>query len=113
MISFRCPHCDKPLNVKDELAGKSGKCPSCKQTAQVPDKTAGGRTAKLKSHVATQTPLREEETLPPRTADVPARTAARAQVSRHRRSLRKCSSSSRSPSCPIPKGRPSGGADSP
>ena len=29
MIPFPCPHCAKPLRVRDELADKKGKCPAC------------------------------------------------------------------------------------
>jgi hypothetical protein len=29
MLTFPCPHCQKPLKVKDELAGKKIKCPAC------------------------------------------------------------------------------------
>ena len=35
-IEFKCPHCHKPLEAADELAGKKGKCPSCSQTVTVP-----------------------------------------------------------------------------
>ncbi len=28
-ITFNCPHCRKPLKVKEELAGKKAKCPGC------------------------------------------------------------------------------------
>jgi hypothetical protein len=36
MIKFDCPHCQKKLSVKDELAGKKGPCPGCKQIVTVP-----------------------------------------------------------------------------
>src|SRR3954471_16474370 len=35
-IKFRCPHCDKALSVKDELAGKKRTCPGCKTVVIVP-----------------------------------------------------------------------------
>jgi len=35
-MKFNCPHCQKALNVKDELAGKKGKCPFCGQALVVP-----------------------------------------------------------------------------
>ena len=31
-----CPHCDKRLNVPDELAGRRAKCPGCKQPFDLP-----------------------------------------------------------------------------
>jgi len=36
-MKFNCPHCQKVLNVKDELAGKQGKCPFCGQAATIPE----------------------------------------------------------------------------
>ena len=35
-MSIQCPHCGKPLNAPDELAGKSCKCPACGNTLTVP-----------------------------------------------------------------------------
>jgi hypothetical protein len=35
-IKFTCPHCLKPLTVKDSLAGKRGACPKCKKMLTVP-----------------------------------------------------------------------------
>src|SRR3989442_287090 len=35
-IRFKCPHCQKALVVKDEVAGKKGACPACKQAVQIP-----------------------------------------------------------------------------
>lgn len=35
-IHTRCPSCDSQLNVKEELAGKSGKCPKCGATVEIP-----------------------------------------------------------------------------
>ena len=40
MISFSCPHCNKALRVKDELAGKRGKCPGCGQAFAIPATSA-------------------------------------------------------------------------
>lgn len=35
-IKFNCPHCQKLLNVKDELAGKRASCPACKKVLTIP-----------------------------------------------------------------------------
>lgn len=35
-IRFKCPHCKKPLAVKDHLAGKKAACPVCKQILKIP-----------------------------------------------------------------------------
>jgi hypothetical protein len=35
-IRFRCPHCKKPLGVKDHLAGKKAACPLCKKALVIP-----------------------------------------------------------------------------
>jgi hypothetical protein len=36
MIRFKCPHCHRPLSVKDHLAGKKANCPACKQPLTIP-----------------------------------------------------------------------------
>src|SRR5438045_893919 len=38
MLTFPCPHCNKPLKVKDEHAGKMVKCPACAKVLAVPAK---------------------------------------------------------------------------
>ena len=35
-IRFKCPHCKKPLAVKDDLAGKRAACPACKKPIVIP-----------------------------------------------------------------------------
>jgi hypothetical protein len=35
-IQLRCPECNKPLKVKEELAGKKVKCPGCGKAVPVP-----------------------------------------------------------------------------
>lgn len=37
MIKFQCSACGKNLNVKEELAGRTGKCPECGEALRVPD----------------------------------------------------------------------------
>jgi hypothetical protein len=44
-INFTCPHCQKPLKVKDELAGKKGACPACKKPLTVPGPAAAPKAA--------------------------------------------------------------------
>ncbi|HZY87187.1 MAG TPA: hypothetical protein VFE78_20290, partial [Gemmataceae bacterium] len=44
-INFNCPHCHKPLKVKDELAGKKGPCPVCKKPLVVPKPAAAPKAA--------------------------------------------------------------------
>jgi hypothetical protein len=36
MIRFKCEHCQKPLSVKETLAGKRANCPSCRKPIQIP-----------------------------------------------------------------------------
>ncbi|HLJ97636.1 MAG TPA: hypothetical protein VKU02_31030 [Gemmataceae bacterium] len=40
-IKFTCPHCRKPLNVKDHLAGKKAQCPACKNRLTIPASASG------------------------------------------------------------------------
>jgi hypothetical protein len=35
-IRFKCPHCKKPLVVKEQMAGKKAPCPACKKVLSVP-----------------------------------------------------------------------------
>jgi hypothetical protein len=35
-ITLSCPACEKPIKVRDELAGKKARCPSCKHVFPVP-----------------------------------------------------------------------------
>jgi hypothetical protein len=37
MIRLDCPGCDKKLNVRDELAGRTVRCPQCKTTFRAPE----------------------------------------------------------------------------
>ena len=38
-IRFKCSHCQKPLSVKDHLAGKKAACPVCKKVIVIPAAT--------------------------------------------------------------------------
>lgn len=39
-IKFTCPHCQRIITVKDQMAGKKGGCPGCKRAVTVPAATA-------------------------------------------------------------------------
>jgi tetratricopeptide (TPR) repeat protein len=39
-IKFKCPHCKRPLSVKEDLAGKRAPCPACKNVLTIPVPTA-------------------------------------------------------------------------
>jgi hypothetical protein len=41
LIRFKCPHCQRVLSVKDNLAGKKGNCPGCKKVVLVPNPASG------------------------------------------------------------------------
>ncbi len=36
MIEFNCPHCDRPMRVADQAAGKTGTCKGCGNKVKVP-----------------------------------------------------------------------------
>jgi len=72
VIAFMCSHCDKPLRVRDDLAGKRAKCPACGQAISIP--APSGNLAHAGSDVAKRSPnpdsAETENTLPPRAPDV-------------------------------------------
>jgi len=35
-FKLKCPHCEKPLKVREDLAGRSLNCPYCKASVQIP-----------------------------------------------------------------------------
>jgi DNA-directed RNA polymerase subunit RPC12/RpoP len=37
-IEFKCPHCEKPLQADDQMAGQKAKCPGCGKELEVPQK---------------------------------------------------------------------------
>ena len=39
-ISFKCPHCQAPLQVGSDLAGETGVCPKCHKEITVPEQDA-------------------------------------------------------------------------
>ena len=49
MISLRCPHCGKTLNIEDQYAGQTGKCNGCgnlREAAILPSRVKVGSTLK-------------------------------------------------------------------
>ena len=36
-FKFKCPHCDKSLRVREELAGRKCACPYCKESVRIPE----------------------------------------------------------------------------
>src|SRR5688572_25462452 len=44
-VVIKCPHCQKPMQVPDNVAGKTVKCPSCTKPFQVPALAAAAANA--------------------------------------------------------------------
>jgi hypothetical protein len=64
MIRFRCPHCKKPLSVKDHLAGKKAACPVCKKPLLIPT-AAAAKPATTKPTAGKPTASKPAATKPP------------------------------------------------
>ncbi len=47
MIKFTCEHCNRSLEVSDELAGRRIKCRFCEKATNVPEKPDSGVAAAL------------------------------------------------------------------
>jgi hypothetical protein len=62
-IKFYCPTCDKRLNVKSFLAGKSGFCPHCQAKVQIPVESQPKRAAAA-ADAGASTLIRQESRLP-------------------------------------------------
>jgi hypothetical protein len=73
-ISFNCPHCHKPLKVKDALAGKKGPCPLCHKVLTVPAPSAAPATPVPKP--AAPPPASPPPPAPAPAVDVEAEAAA-------------------------------------
>jgi hypothetical protein len=74
-IKFTCPHCQKPLSVKDQLAGKKGNCPFCKKVLTVPKPaaaTAGPAAPAAPAEAAAPPPADMENEAASLLADQPA-----------------------------------------
>jgi hypothetical protein len=72
MIAFKCPHCEFPYKLKDELAGKRATCknPSCRQVLTIPaPNTNGLRIADL-GGIAPEESGRNDTPLPSNPADI-------------------------------------------
>jgi len=76
MLAFLCTHCNKPLRVNDELAGKKATCPACGKPVPVPAANpdlALMADAGKRSPVADPSAQREpERTLPEKGARAPS-----------------------------------------
>jgi hypothetical protein len=48
-LKFSCPHCRKPIRVKEELAGKKAKCPACHQALTIPAPAQSAASTPVKS----------------------------------------------------------------
>ena len=55
-IAFSCPECDKPLRVKDELAGRKIKCPGCASAVAVPESDEGAAITKAPARKKVEAP---------------------------------------------------------
>ncbi len=72
-IEFSCGECDRPIRVKDELAGKRIKCPGCSEAVTVPEEDAPPPPKKSGLRAAPAAPARrraedEEDDRPRRPA---------------------------------------------
>jgi DNA-directed RNA polymerase subunit RPC12/RpoP len=57
-IQFRCSHCEQPIEVDDEHAGKTAACPYCRSTISVPaESNYDPRRAVVARPLAPQAPL--------------------------------------------------------
>jgi hypothetical protein len=63
MIRLQCPHCDKTLGVKDELAGRIGLCPQCKNKFRIPQPDAAADDEPSEERVSA-VPRTESRSLP-------------------------------------------------
>lgn len=60
-FKLKCPHCDKSLKVREDLAGRSLHCPYCKASVQIPHKkqVAASKESAL-PQIDTSAPLKEK-----------------------------------------------------
>jgi uncharacterized Zn finger protein (UPF0148 family) len=64
MLTVNCPHCQQPLAVPEQYAGKVGRCNQCGQSFTVPTAPRGATpvpTANEKSNRATTAPWEKEQ----------------------------------------------------
>ncbi|MBW3600551.1 MAG: DUF4339 domain-containing protein [Planctomycetes bacterium] len=69
-IKFYCPSCDKRLNVKSFLAGKSGFCPHCQSRLHIPAESEPKRAKTIDPGASTI--LKQESRLPETAREKPA-----------------------------------------
>jgi tetratricopeptide (TPR) repeat protein len=71
-IKFKCPHCQKGLSVKEQLAGKRAACPACKKALTIPAAAAAPATdiEALAASALTDEPAALAEAPEPSTIDL-------------------------------------------
>jgi hypothetical protein len=68
-IKFPCPHCERKLNVADNMAGKKARCPACQQAITIP---ASGVASAQQAAAAAATPSAPAARKAPRPAKAEA-----------------------------------------
>ena len=94
-ISFTCPDCDRPLKVKDELAGGRIKCPECGETIKVQDSNREAFTSAARSR-RDELPVEKEQAgraLIANDYDETARNVGTREKAKKRQLIRLCVSS--------------------
>jgi hypothetical protein len=76
LIKFTCPHCKRPMNVNESLAGKKGRCKACQQILTVPNPALAKPQAEGQSVAAAPKVETPAPPPPPPPADVEAEAAA-------------------------------------
>ncbi len=73
-ITTRCPECDRPLRVPDDLVGKNVKCPGCTATflAQAENSSQPAESIRPAPEAPTNNPTEAIRESPPPPADAPA-----------------------------------------
>src|SRR5260370_40925872 len=82
-ITTRCPECDRPLRVPDDLVGKNVKCPGCTATflAQAESSSPPAESIRPGAEAPASNPTEAIRECPP-PADAPAAAGFREQPRR-------------------------------